>query len=310
MVGLDPGQHFGLGRVGIDLGRDRDPGRLLLGQLRLADLQDGVRRQAVEGAQRDQLVIGFGAQGEGIALGIDGRRQPRLVGHQGVAGAGDGRPKAALPGVAIRPCPSGRGGDLVEEARQLARGLQLERVPASDSLAAQDVRLLGQHARRLLEAAGDRLQSVGERCEVAREEREEAIADLVDRGRATLPRPQVGGREEILARLPERDVALERRRRGEPHRVEGLERGDIRPRLGDVLLGRVSRDVPQAVVVVMAAEEGGGHGSTGDEGLESRSGERLEVGVERSGRKVGHGLSWSGDGLSSVAALERGLDEV
>ena len=58
VVGLDPGQHLGFGCVGIDLGRDRDPGRLLLGQLRLADLQDGVRRQAVEGAQRDQLVIG------------------------------------------------------------------------------------------------------------------------------------------------------------------------------------------------------------------------------------------------------------
>jgi hypothetical protein len=48
------------------------------------------------------------------------------------------------------------------------------------------------------------------------------------------------------------------------------------------------------VVMIVAAEEGGGHRTAGDEGLESRRGERPEVGVERSGRKVGHGLSWSG----------------
>ena len=73
------------------------------------------------------------------------------------------------------------------------------------------------------------------------------------------------------------------------------------PRLGHVLLRSLARDVAQAVVPVVPTEEGGGHGLALDERVEVRGRERPEVGVERSGLMVGHGVSLIGAGGLAIS---------
>ena len=67
MVRLDARQHLGLGRVRVDLRGSGRPRRVVGGQLLVADGQDVVGGQAVERAQRDELVELLAAEREVVA---------------------------------------------------------------------------------------------------------------------------------------------------------------------------------------------------------------------------------------------------
>ena len=100
---------------------------------------------------------------------------------------------------------------LVEEDRQLARGLDLDPLPEADlrdgrpGLRFLEVRGGG------LEPAGDGVQSLGEWRVVPGEQEEQAVTDVVEGERAALPETQDVGIEDRAADVVELELALEAR---------------------------------------------------------------------------------------------------
>ena len=115
------------------------------------------------------------------------------------------------------------GHELVEEDRQLGGCLDLDPLPGPDlrhgrpGLGFLQVRCDG------LESAGDRVEPLGQRGVIAREQQEQAVADGVEGRRATLPDPEPVGIEDGAADVVALDVALEGGFRREAGRVERVD---------------------------------------------------------------------------------------
>jgi hypothetical protein len=118
MVRFDARDDLVFARRRIDLVRDRATLLVVVGELLLADLEDVIRRQAIEGAQADQLVVLCSAERERVRragqLAADG------VGVIGQRRAGPlGCPLQAANDRAVVPRGTTRCGDhLAEEGRQ------------------------------------------------------------------------------------------------------------------------------------------------------------------------------------------------
>ena len=131
LVGLDPVDDGRLVGVRVDLAGGRGAGRPLLVEPLPAELEDGVGVEAVERAQADQRVVPLAA--DRPVVGARRRACPR---------ASDAYSSTAILADSLarsrRRCSAGRqdadagGDDLVEEGRQLGRGLDLDLLPAPD----------------------------------------------------------------------------------------------------------------------------------------------------------------------------------
>ena len=200
------------GDVRVDLPGRRDAGLGVERELLLADRQDRVGVEPVERAQADELVVALaterpvvGPVGQralepGPVVG-DGRSWPRR--RRACSRRSSAGPSAVLAG----------GHDLVEQARDLAGGLDLDRLPQADlgldGPAARGV----EERRRRLEPAGDRVEPLGQRGEVAGEQGEQRVADPVEGGRPALPDPDYLGVEDVALDVVDLEVALEPDRR-------------------------------------------------------------------------------------------------
>ena len=165
VVGLDAIDDLGLGGVGVDLAGGRGPGRLLVGQLLPADLEDRVGVEAVERAEGDQRVVA--ARGRAPSRRCRRRGCPRATSpYSSMATlAPSMRP---LAGGVARPAPRTPVGaarhDLVEEGRQLGGRLELDaRCHSRTCGPAARVRDCSRKAGHGLEPAGDRLEALGQR---------------------------------------------------------------------------------------------------------------------------------------------------
>ena len=112
---------------------------MLRRELLLADLEDLVGAEAVEGAQADERVERLGAKGRLL----DGVREPllepaRVVLERRLRTCG-GRGESAPVGPVVGPDTSCGHLDLVDEDRQVARGRELHLVPETDRAVAEAV---------------------------------------------------------------------------------------------------------------------------------------------------------------------------
>ena len=172
-----------------------------------AELEDGVGVEAVERAQADHRVVLLAADRPVVRAVGERALEPRGVQLDGDLGRLARPLEAALLGRR-QDVDAGRD-ELVEEGRQLARGLDLDLLPEPDlrdgrpGLRFLEVRGGG------LEPAGDGVESLGERRVVAGEQEEEAVADVVEGERAALPETQDVGIEDRAADVVELELALE-----------------------------------------------------------------------------------------------------
>ena len=269
-VGLDPGEDRRLVGVRVDLAGRGDAGRLLLGQLLPAELQDLVRVEAVERPVRDQRVVALAADRPVVVPA--GERPAQPVGVLLDRGPG-GRHRAVQPPVASAgartPAPAA-----TNSAKQPGQAVRLSSISSSCQRRTCGTRRAG--LRRLeeggdaLQPAGDGVEPLGERGVVAREQQEERIADGVEGEGAPLPQPQLVEVEELATDVVELDVALEARRRGQLGRVDRLDRGQVRPLVVDLPEDRVAARVAEPVVGVVEPEPGGEQRLGRDDAPEAR----------------------------------------
>ena len=185
-----------------------------------ADGQDVIRVQAVEGAQRDERVEGARGRARSRIGTVEGGLDPGRVVEDGVTRGARRGLQAHEPGAPGRPAlPSGRD-DLVDQRGQVRRGADFQLVPEAHRVAAQAVTGLAQGSGHALQALGHRVESLVERREVARQQQEEGVPDLVAGRGPTLPAADDLVVEVPQPRAVERHVALEARTIGEVRRVD------------------------------------------------------------------------------------------
>ena len=152
-----------------------------------------------------------------------------------------------------------RGHDRGEERGKRLRALDVDLRPEADRLRHPRLGLVD-HPRRLLQARGDRLEALRQRGEVAREQREEPLTDLLGRVGATLPRPSLGERVERQPSLVDDEVAVEGVVGGQVLGAEALHLRDRAAMMGDQRVDVLPRGGRQVAIVVVDAEVRGDHG--------------------------------------------------
>ena len=178
VVALDAGDDLGLRRGGIDLTRGRGPIGMVTLQLLPADLEDRVGIEAIERAQPQELVVALATDRPiGSRAGQD-LEQPLGLVLDGDLGAVDGAAEAtAIRRRHVGAMHLGRGDDLVQEARHVPAGVELDLQPRRDLGPDGTTAIGGEESGRRFEPGGDRPESLGKRREVAREEREQGIPE-------------------------------------------------------------------------------------------------------------------------------------
>ena len=146
------------------------------------------------------------------------------------------------------------GHDLVEEDGQLARRVDLDPLPAPDLRDGRARLRLLEVGRDRLEPAGDRVEPLGQRGVIAREEQEQAVADMVERERAPLPDPQLRVVEDGAADVVDLEVPLEGGLARQPGRVDRLDLGQVLALVGELAEQGVATAVAEEVVVVVEAD--------------------------------------------------------
>ena len=119
---------------------------------------------------------------------------------------------------------------------------------------------------------------------VAREQQEQAVADVVEGERATLPDAQDVRVEDGPADVVDLEVALEARLGGQPGRVDRLDRGEVRAVRRELGEDGLAAAVAEQVVVLVEAERGAEDRVVADEPHEAGLDEVVEV-----GRRAGPG---------------------
>ena len=191
LVGLDPVDDRRLVGVGVDLAGGRGACLALLARAapsraRGSRRRRGRRRRAGRPSRR-------AARGRSPSRRCRRRACPRATSaYSSTAILADslGALEAALLGRR-QDADAGRD-ELVEERRQLARGLDLDPLPAPDLRDGRPGLGFLEVGRGGLEPAGDGVESLGERGVVAGEQQEQAVADVC-RGR-TSGAPRVAAR--------------------------------------------------------------------------------------------------------------------
>ena len=234
LVGLDPVDDGHLVGVGVDLAGGRCPSRTFLLEALPAEREDRVRVEAIERAQADHLVVLLAPDRPVVGPLGEGALEPGRIQLDGDLGRLARPLEAALLG-GRQYVHAGRD-EFVEEGRQLARGLDLDPLPEPDLRDSRPgLRFLEVRGDRL-ETTGDRIQSLGERRVVAGEQQEEAVADMIECERTTLPEAEDVGVEDGPADVVELELALESGLVGERRRVDRLDRAEvlaIRRQLGE-----------------------------------------------------------------------------
>ncbi len=164
-------------------------------------------------------------------------------------------PQAALLGSG-QDSLAGRH-DLVEQGRDLAGGLDLDRLPQADLGHDRPAARGGQEAWGRLHPAGHRVEALGERGEVAGEQREERVADPVEGGRTTLPDALDLEVEQVPPEVVELEVPLEKRLGRQPSRVDSLDGGEVGPVRRDLAEDGIALAVGQAVILGVDPDERG-----------------------------------------------------
>ena len=224
-----------------------------------------------------------------------------VVGDRG-PGAVRRRPQPAQ----LRPLQYALAGghDLVEQGRDLAGRLDLDRLPQPD-LGDGRPAARGREERRCgLEPAGDGVEPLLERREVAGEQREERVADAVEGRRAALPDALDVDVEDVPAEVVDLEVALEARLGRQPGRVDRLDGREVGPVGGDLAEDGVALPVAQAMILGVDADERREVGVVADDPPEALLDEVVEALVERTAVRGGS-RAWSGRALrASVGSTQ------
>jgi hypothetical protein len=184
-VGLDPADDARLVGVGVDLASGGRPEGMLLAEALPAESQDRVGVQPIEGAQADQLVVALAADRPGVRAAVEGALEPRSVQLDRDLGRLARALEAAL--LARRQDVGPGRDEFVEEGRQFRSGLDLDALPTPNLWdGGPGLGFLEVRGDRL-QPAGDRVEPLGERRVVAREQEEQAVADVIEGERALLP---------------------------------------------------------------------------------------------------------------------------
>ena len=122
---------------------------------------------------------------------------------------------------------------------------------------------------------------------VAGEQQEQAVADMIEGERATLPDAEDVGVEDGPADVVELEVALEAGLGGEPRRVDRLDRGEVRAIRGQLGEDGLAAPVAEQVVVLVEPERRAQDRVVADEPHEPGLDEVVEVVVERPGGRRG-----------------------
>src|SRR6266550_7079434 len=190
-----------------------DPGGLVKGELLLADRQDGVGVEAVEGAQCDELVVALATESPVVRTALERALAPGGIAIDGRTSRRGGSLQS--PSIAFRQADSGSL-DLVEERRQVPGGLHLEALPEPDLGDGRPGSCFIEICRDGLEPTTDGFQSLRQRREVLGEDQEQAVADDVEGGRAPFPGSDDLGVEDRPTDVMDLEVALDASRRREP----------------------------------------------------------------------------------------------
>ncbi len=142
-------------------------------------------------------------------------------------------------------------------------------------MTAQAVAGLAQGSRHGLQPLGHRLESLVERREVARQQQEEGVADLVAGRGAAFPAAHDLSVVVPQPRAVERHVALEAGAFGESRRIDSLEVADEAALGGHVRLLGGPAEVGEATVIRVDAKVGGVARPGLHERVEARLDERL-----------------------------------
>ena len=244
-----------------------------------AEREDRVRVETVERAQADHRVVLLAPDRPVVGAVGEGALEPGRVQLDGDLGRLARALEAALLGG--RQDVDAGGDELVEERRQLGRGLDLDPLPEPDLRDGRaGLRFLEVGGDRL-EPAGDRIESLGERRVVAGEQQEEAVADMIEGERATLPDAQDVRVEDRPADVVDLELALEARLGGERRRVDRLDRGEVLAVRGQLGEDGLAAAVAEQVVVLVEPERRAEDRVVADEPHEARLDEIVEVVVER-----------------------------
>ncbi len=253
-IRLDPRQDLVLGSVRVDLGGCGPPGRPVGRQLLVPDGQDLVGGEAIEGPERDELVQALAPEREVVTRVRQLLTDPLGVLLEGALGPLDGALQAEqrrVPG--LERLPPGLDDD-VEETWQAIDGVELQLQPEGDRVASQSVPDLVQRDGCRLQSCRDGHESVGQRREVAHEEQEDGIADLLARRDPSLPQSMDLAVEDRPPGAQHRELPLDPIRLGQIGRIERFEVDEILPLELDELQPAIPRHVPQAFILIMDAE--------------------------------------------------------
>ncbi len=213
-----------------------------------------VGREAVEGAQRDQLVIGLRPKGEVVDRPAQQLTKPARIVLEGLPGTVRGRLQATLLGRVLAQFGPSRCDHLVEERRQRPGCVQLQLVPEAHRTVAKAILGLLESDWGRLQPAGYGVEPFRERREVAGEQQEQAVADLVRGTGLALPQALRLRVEDGAPHGQKREFPLERAGRGHVGPVQRLDIGQEALLGCQLLQHRVPRQVGQAPVFRMDAQ--------------------------------------------------------
>ena len=244
-----------------------------------AELQDRVGIEPVEGAKGDHLIVALSADRPCIRPAGQRSLEPPAVEFHGDLG----RLAGALETALLRSCQDRRsgGGDLVEEGRQFAGGLDLDLLPAPDLGHGRPGLGLLKERGDGLQSAADRVQPLGERSMVPGEQQEQAVADRVEGERATLPETKPVRIEDGPPDVVDLQVAFEGRLGGQAGRIERLHLGEMGALSREFREDGIAAAVTEQVVVAVQSDGGREDRMVADEPLEACLDEVVEGVVER-----------------------------
>ena len=219
----------------------------------MADLEDLVRIEAVERAQRDHPVVGLAAKGPVVDASLEAGLEPVLVVRQGRAGAG----RRLVEPLLLRVGEDLLSGDhdLVDQAGHVLRRLDLELLPGPNLGHGRTSPVFHQKLGQAFQPGRHRRQPLRQRGEVAREQQEQCVARGVEGGRAALPEAPHFRVEEIQLEVVDLQLALEADVRRKVGRVDRPDGGQVRAVVGDLLEDEVTAPVPEPVVLGVDAKE-------------------------------------------------------
>ncbi len=135
---------------------------------------------------------------------------------------------------------------------------------------------------------------------VAREQQEEAVADMIEGERATLPEAEDVRVEDGPADVVDLELALESRLGGERLRVDRLDRGEVLAIRGQLGEDSLLAPVAEQVVVLVEPERRAEDRVVADESHEPGLDEVVEVVVAGPGEAAGAGRGSGATGRGSI----------